>query len=84
MTLPRIALIATGGTIAGAAASATQISDYAVGGVTASQLLASVPQLASVADIEAVQPFNIDSKNMHPRQWLELAVQAQTMLARPD
>lgn len=84
MTLPRIALIATGGTIAGAAASATQTSDYAVGGVTASQLLASVPQLASVADIEAVQPFNIDSKNMHPRQWLELATQAQTMLARPD
>ncbi len=84
MTPPRIALIATGGTIAGAAASAAHTTDYQVGGVGAEQLVAAVPQLGEVAELEVMQLFNIDSKDLQPTQWLQLAQVTRALLARPD
>lgn len=81
--LPEIRLIATGGTIAGSAASATAVSGYAVGGVGADALLAAVPQIAEHARVHTEQPFNIDSKDMTPAHWLELLARAATALADP-
>ncbi|MGL1833970.1 asparaginase [Rhodocyclaceae bacterium SMB388] len=81
--LPQIRLIATGGTIAGSAASATAVSGYAVGGVGADALLAAVPQIGALARVHAGQPFNIDSKDMTPAHWLQLLAHARTSLADP-
>lgn len=81
--LPEIRLIATGGTIAGSAASATAVSGYAVGGVGADTLLAAVPQIGSLARVHAEQPFNIDSKDMTPAHWLKLLARARAALADP-
>lgn len=81
---PRIALVATGGTIAGSAASATQTSGYAIGGVDARALLDAVPQIAAVAEVMPEQLLNIDSKDMTPQHWLQLAARIRTLLAQPD
>lgn len=78
--MPTLALIATGGTIAGAAASATDTTGYTAGALGADALLAAVPQLAGVARIRAEQPFSLDSKDMAPAHWLPLGRRVQTLL----
>ena len=80
---PVITLLATGGTIAGAAASATDTTGYAAGSLGAAALLAAVPQLAEVAEVRAEQPFNIDSKDITPAHWLQLARRVQALRDNP-
>ena len=71
--LPRIAVLATGGTIAGAAADATNTSGYQAGVVGVEQLLAVVPALSTVARIAPEQIASIDSKDMALPLWTTLA-----------
>lgn len=65
---PRILLIATGGTIA---------STGAEGGLaptlTGRELAERVPQLNDLCELDFVQPMNIDSTNMRPANWLDIA-----------
>lgn len=82
MKRPRLLLLATGGTIAGAAASATQTQGYQPGALSVERLVASVPELASVADIVAEQPFSIGSQHIGSAHWLQLA--ARIRLAAHD
>ncbi|NMG77175.1 asparaginase [Aromatoleum diolicum] len=82
--MPTLALIATGGTIAGAAASATDTTGYTAGALGADALLAAVPQLGEIADIRAKQLFRLDSKDMGPAHWLPLGRRAQALLDAPD
>lgn len=82
--MPTLALIATGGTIAGAAASATDTTGYTAGALGADALLAAVPQLGEIADIRAEQLFNLDSKDMGPAHWLQLGRRAQALLDQAD
>lgn len=65
-SLPRIAVLATGGTIAGAAPDAANTSGYQAGVVGVEQLLAAVPALSSVARIAPEQIASVDSKDMAP------------------
>ena len=80
MRKPRIALLATGGTIAGTAGSATDTSGYAAGQLGADALIAAVPQLASLGRLSAEQLFNIDSKDMTPQHWLMLSRRVQALV----
>jgi len=69
--LPKIAMIATGGTIA-------SVVDYATGGVRwkldAEQIATKAPELPSRADIVAFHsPFRIASEDMTYREWQKLA-----------
>ncbi len=80
---PRIALIATGGTIAGTATSATDTRHYAAGQLHASELLAAVPQLGELAELVAEQLFSLDSKDMTPAHWLALSRRVQALAADP-
>jgi glutamyl-tRNA(Gln) amidotransferase subunit D len=68
--LPKIALISTGGTIA------SKI-DYRTGGVhaalSASELYASVPELASHADIDPEVLLSEYSENLKPEHWTKIA-----------
>lgn len=79
MRKPRIALIATGGTIAGTAGSATDTHGYTAGQLGADALIAAVPQLAGLARVDAEQLFNIDSKDMTPQHWLVLSRRVQAL-----
>lgn len=82
--LPRIAVLATGGTIAGAAPDAANTAGYQAGVVGVDQLLAAVPALSSVARIQAEQLASIDSKDMAPALWTTLAERVNALLASAD
>jgi L-asparaginase len=82
--LPRIAVLATGGTIAGAAADATNTSGYQAGVVGVDQLLAVVPALSTVARIAPEQIASVDSKDMAMSLWTTLAQRINTLLATDD
>ncbi len=66
--MKRILLIATGGTIA-----SKPTANGLAPSVTPEELLSYVPELRDICIVEAVQPFNLDSTNIHPARWLELA-----------
>ena len=80
---PRIALLATGGTIAGTAGSATDVRDYTAGQLGPDALLAAVPQLGDLARIDARPLFGIDRKDMTPQHWLVLARRVQALMDDP-
>ncbi|MFT4065671.1 asparaginase [Paraburkholderia sp.] len=82
--LPRIAVLATGGTIAGAAADAADTSGYQAGVVGVDQLLSAVPALSTVARIAPEQVASIDSKDMALPLWTTLAQRINTLLATDD
>src|SRR5438477_147659 len=67
--LPTIVVLATGGTIAGAAASDVQ-AGYTSGQVGVQQLLAAVPQAKKLANLKGEQIANIGSQDMNDEVWL--------------
>ncbi len=70
--LPNVVVLATGGTIAGAAASDVQ-AGYTSGQVGVEQLLAAVPQAKKLANLKGEQISNIGSQDMNDEVWLKLA-----------
>jgi L-asparaginase len=82
--LPRIAVLATGGTIAGAAADATNTSGYQAGVVGVDRLLAVVPALSTVARIAPEQIASVDSKDMAMPLWTTLAQRINMLLASSE
>lgn len=76
--LPIVAVLATGGTIAGAQADATS-AGYKAGSFSVNDLLAAVPQLAGIAEIRAEQVANVGSQNMTHEVWRALAERVDTL-----
>src|SRR6476659_9121110 len=81
--LPNITVLATGGTIAGAAASDVQ-AGYTSGKVGVDQLLAAVPQAKKLASLKGEQISNIGSQDMNDEVWLKLANRVNELAAMPD
>jgi L-asparaginase len=79
--LPRVVVLATGGTIA-------STYDKGKGGLapalTGAQLVDAVPELKKYARIEVEQISNINSADMNPDIWLQLSRRANDLLAAPD
>ncbi|HET9220807.1 MAG TPA: type II asparaginase, partial [Terriglobia bacterium] len=69
---PNITILATGGTIAGAAASGTQ-AGYTSGAVTIDAMIAAVPGIRDVANIKGEQVSNVGSQDMSFDILLKLA-----------
>ncbi len=66
--MKKILLIATGGTIA------SQLgTEGLIPGMPAAELLKSVPEVYEFCQPSAIQIFNIDSTNMTPEHWIQLA-----------
>jgi L-asparaginase len=61
--LPNIVILATGGTIAGAAATGTQ-SGYTSGAVTIDAMLAAVPGIKDMANVKGEQISNVGSQDI--------------------
>jgi L-asparaginase len=78
--LPEIVVLATGGTIAGAAGSDVQ-AGYTSGQVGVEQLLAAVPQAKKVANLRGEQISNIGSQDMNDEVWLKLATRINELTA---
>src|SRR5512136_816191 len=81
--LPEVVVLATGGTIAGAAASDVQAA-YTSGQVGVEQLLAAVPQAKKLATLRGEQISNIGSQDMNDEVWLKLARRINEIVAMPD
>ena len=81
--LPNVVVLATGGTIAGAAASDVQ-AGYTSGQVGVEQLLAAVPQAKKLANLRGEQIANIGSQDMNDEVWMKLATRVNELLAQPD
>ena len=71
--LPHIKILATGGTIAGSAASAGKLTGYTAGALSVQSLIDAVPQLTEIAAVSSEQLANIDSCNITSDLWFKLA-----------
>jgi len=81
--LPRVRVLATGGTIAGAQASATDYG-YKSGAYDVNTLIKAVPNLDKLAQITGEQVASIGSQDMNDEVWLTLAKRLNAVLATPD
>jgi L-asparaginase len=81
--LPHVVVLATGGTIAGAAATDVQ-AGYTSGQVGVEQLLAAVPQAKKLAVLRGEQVSNIGSQDMNDEVWLKLARRINELVGMPD
>ncbi|MDP5239401.1 asparaginase [Uliginosibacterium sp. 31-16] len=75
----RLALIATGGTIAGTGAQ----DSYTAATLGAESLLGAVQELRRLADWHIEQPFALDSRDIEPAHWLQLAACIQGQIDDP-
>ncbi len=82
--LPRILVLATGGTIAGVGATATTTVGYAAAKIGVEGLVSAVPELSGIAKVSGEQVMQIASENMTPGGWLALAKKVNRLLARDD
>jgi L-asparaginase len=81
--LPNIVILATGGTIAGAAASGTQAA-YTSGAVTIDAMLAAVPGIRDLANIKGEQISNVGSQDMTMDIMVTVAKRCNQLLAKDD
>ena len=79
----QVLIIATGGTIAGTAASATDNVGYSAAQLTADVLVAAVPALTGLP-IQTVQLAQLDSKDAGPALWQPLVATLVRQLSRAD
>jgi L-asparaginase len=82
-TLPKVVVLATGGTIAGAAGSDVQAA-YTSGQVGVDQLIAAVPQAKKLATLRGEQISNIGSQDMNDEVWLKLGRRVNELAEMPD
>ncbi|MCL2657728.1 MAG: asparaginase [Betaproteobacteria bacterium] len=82
--LPRIHIVATGGTITGAATSAADTAGYRAGALGIEALLAAIPEAAQLAHLSHEQAFKRDSKDFLPGEWLQLAKQIEQLMTQDD
>lgn len=79
---PNVVILATGGTIAGAAATGTQ-SSYTSGAVTIDAMLNAVPKIKELANIKGEQISNVGSQDMSFDIMLKLAKRINELLPTP-
>lgn len=81
---PRVTLLATGGTIAGAGASAANSATYQAAKVPVEQLLAGVPQLSELAEVRGEQVFQLASESFGNEQLLALGRRVAALAENPE
>jgi L-asparaginase len=81
--LPQVVVLATGGTIAGAAPSPTD-PGYDPSKVSVDVLLEAVPELAKLARVRGEQIAQVASQDMTDVIWLKLAQRIGALLAKDD
>lgn len=66
-----IAIIGTGGTIAGTGKKGKTVN-YQAGEMSIDEVVSSIPMINDIAHIKEYQLMNVDSNEMGPKQWIEL------------
>jgi L-asparaginase len=78
---PRIMILATGGTIAGAGTAGGY--GYQAGSFKVEDLIKAVPTLDTLATLKGEQVANIGSQDMNDEVWLKLAARVNEVLQSP-
>lgn len=81
---PRVVVLATGGTIAGAGASAANSASYQAAKVPVDKLIAGVPEIANVAQVRGEQVFQIASESLTNEHLLTLAKRVSALAKQSD
>ncbi len=81
--LPNVKILATGGTIAGSASSATSGS-YSAGQIGIQTMINAVPGIKEIADVSGEQISNVGSQDMSVEIWLKLANRINELLASDE
>lgn len=81
---PSVHLLATGGTIAGKAASETATTGYEAGALGVKDLLGSLPEAQNFAQVTGEEISSIDSKDMTDDIWFSLAERANELEGETD
>jgi L-asparaginase len=81
--LPRVKILATGGTIAGAGNSADR-AGYKAGALPIDELLNAVPQIHKVANVTGEQIASVGSQDMSIEIWKKLAVRINEIFANNE
>lgn len=81
---PHVVIVATGGTIAGAGASAGDTASYEAGKVGIDALIAAVPQMGEVADVTGEQVFKINSDDFTDEKLVTLGKRVSEILKKDD
>jgi L-asparaginase len=79
--LPRLVVLATGGTIAGAG-DTPEGKSYRSAALSVDALLDAVPQVRELAELEGEQIAQVGSQDLTSADWLDLARRARVHLAR--
>jgi len=82
--LPNVVILATGGTIAGAGASAINSATYAAAKVGVEKLIAGLPELAKVANVKGEQVFQVASESLTDDNLLTLAKRVSALAKQSD
>jgi len=80
---PNVVILATGGTIAGAAATGTQ-AGYTSGAVTIDAMIAAVPGIKDLANIKGEQISNVGSQDMSFDIMLKVARRINELMRQDD
>jgi L-asparaginase len=81
--LPRVIILATGGTIAGAGASADR-AGYEAGKIPIDDLIGSIPTVKKIANITGEQIASVGSQDMTIDIWKKLAVRANEIFKKNE
>ena len=81
---PNVVVLATGGTIAGAGASAANSATYAAAKVPVDKLLAGLPELGNVANVKGEQVFQIASESFTNDNLMKLGRRVSALVKQPD
>jgi len=79
--LPRVMILATGGTIAGAGQSAER-AGYKAGALPIDELLNAVPQIHKIANVTGEQIASVGSQDMTIEIWKKLATRINDIFAK--
>lgn len=81
---PNVVILATGGTIAGAGADVTNSATYQAAKVPVDKLIASVPQMANVANLRGEQVFQIGSESLRNDNLVTLGKRVSALVKQDD
>src|SRR6185369_14183714 len=81
--LPKVIILATGGTIAGAGASAER-AGYTAGKIPIDNLIGAIPAVKKIATITGEQVASVGSQDMTIDIWKKLAVRANQIFANNE
>lgn len=82
--LPNVVILATGGTIAGAGATAVNSATYSAAKVPVDKLIAGLPELSKVANVRGEQVFQVASESLTNDNLLVLAKRVSALSKQAD